>query len=417
VNSFQEILNSVIRETPDILMRELIKNKLEEIGIEIDDEIVDRLAKSIRDGDESFEWSDADQRKIAITFGDADIAVLERMSDSLMDEMPEMISQMSERLALDAVRSMRRDWRDQRFYEDLLFRQFQDNLHDRWSVGLENLRLLLGVSREIGESFHKKLARSKAKNGLFKRDVLARLHIRGCQVVAEIITLIESGFADGAMARWRTLFEISVVATLIADNGDALAERYLAHEAVEGRRAMDEFIRYHSALGHRPPSKRDISAVIARYDGAIERFGKPFSSSYGWAVGYLGTDNPNPKFSHLVEAAGRVMMRPYYKMASYNVHAGSKGILFRLGTIDDPGVLIAGATNAGLEEPGQNTAFTLTLLTLTLIGSRRRFDDLVQMRILALLRDKASSGFVRAAKKLRRDELALRQSKMSRKEV
>jgi len=39
------------------------------------------------------------------------------------------------------------------------------------------------------------------------------------------------------MARWRTLHEINVVITLIAEDGDELAERYLAHDIVESARA------------------------------------------------------------------------------------------------------------------------------------------------------------------------------------
>ena len=49
---------------------------------------------------------------------------------------------------------------------------------------------------------------------------------------------MESGRAYGAMARWRILHEINVVITLIAEHGDELAGRYLAHEIVESARAL-----------------------------------------------------------------------------------------------------------------------------------------------------------------------------------
>ena len=45
------------------------------------------------------------------------------------------------------------------------------------------------------------------------------------------------------MARWRTLYEVGVVATVIADAGDALAQQYIQHEIVESKLAMDEYDR------------------------------------------------------------------------------------------------------------------------------------------------------------------------------
>jgi len=58
------------------------------------------------------------------------------------------------------------------------------------------------------------------------------------------------GPADGAMARWRTLHEINVVITLIAEHGDELAERYLAHDIDESARALAVYEKTHAALGY-----------------------------------------------------------------------------------------------------------------------------------------------------------------------
>src|SRR5437870_8332031 len=78
-----------------------------------------------------------------------------------------------------------------------------------------------------------------------------RQHVRACQVTDEIITLLENGFADGAMARWRTLHEIAVVTSLISQHGIELAERYVAYQAVEAKRALDMYARCHTDLGYR----------------------------------------------------------------------------------------------------------------------------------------------------------------------
>ena len=91
-------------------------------------------------------------------------------------------------------------------------RHFSDRIDLRWSKGLGPLRMMLIASREVGELFAEKLKRSKAKKGILKRKTLMILHMRAYRTTLEILTLIENGFPDGAYARWRTLYEITVVA-------------------------------------------------------------------------------------------------------------------------------------------------------------------------------------------------------------
>lgn len=56
--------------------------------------------------------------------------------------------------------------------------------------------------------------------------VLRELFGRACQQYLEIIFLLKAGFADGAYARWRSLYEISVIADFISNNDGSVAEAY-----------------------------------------------------------------------------------------------------------------------------------------------------------------------------------------------
>jgi len=229
------------------------------------------------------------------------------------------------------------------------------------------------------------------------------LHVRACQVTAEVIGLIENGYADGAIARWRTLHEIGVVATLISDHGEDIAERYLKHEAVEAKRAMDEYARCRVQLGYRPLSKREVQNTTRAYTAALTEFGKDFCTQYGWAAYHLKIRKPT--FADLEAAIGRAAMRSHYKMASYNVHASPKGIFFKLGLLEHSSGFLAGASNFGFADPGQNTANTLVQVTALLFGSRFRFNDLIRLQVLADLRDEAARAFERADRRLRHDEV------------
>lgn len=57
-------------------------------------------------------------------------------------------------------------------------------------------------------------------------SVLRQIHGRACQQFLEIHHLLKGGFADGAYARWRSLYELGVVSEFIRDNGEKVAKAY-----------------------------------------------------------------------------------------------------------------------------------------------------------------------------------------------
>ncbi len=63
-----------------------------------------------------------------------------------------------------------------------------------------------------------------------------KLRARVCRTGAEIVTLLEAGHADGAFARWRSLYELMVVLALSMDRGNAVADAFLDHDVVASHR-------------------------------------------------------------------------------------------------------------------------------------------------------------------------------------
>jgi hypothetical protein len=104
------------------------------------------------------------------------------------------------------------------------------------------------------------------------------------------------------------------------------------------------------------------------------------------------------------------MMQSHYKLASYNVHASPRALSYRIGSVNDPSRLIAGSSNAGLEEPGHNTAFSFVQITSLLCSREPQIDDLVTMQTLVLLRDRATEVLIRAGKTLAREERQIRRA-------
>jgi hypothetical protein len=264
--------------------------------------------------------------------------------------------------------------------------------------------MVLTMSPEwCGEALQREEARRRRKTEKLRR-LLIRLLTRACQVTDEIACLLENGFADGAMARWRTLHEIAVVATVISQHGEDIAERYLAHQFVESKRAMDKYLACCKQLGYQPLPLREQKKIQRNYDKVHAKYGKPFTTDYGWAAFHLKSNRPT--FADLEAAAGRAEMRAHYQMGNDNIHAGIKSIFVRLGLLDYQ-LFLAGRSNAGFTEPGQNAAITLTRLSVLVCMSEPNFDDLVVGAMMVTLGEEIPRLFAKAERRLRQDEKAL----------
>ena len=96
---------------------------------------------------------------------------------------------------------------------------------------------------------------------------------------------------------------------------------------------------------------------------------------------------PYPLFSDLEKIAEFEHIRPFYKLACQNVHGGPRGILFRLGLNNgqQEKILLAGPSTNGLAEPIQNTAYSIMLITSSLLTFKINMDYLFTMKVLAKL--------------------------------
>lgn len=211
------------------------------------------------------------------------------------------------------------------------------------------------------------------------------------------------------MVRWRTLHELAVVAALVEEGDEDLAKRYMDHDAIEQKNSAVDFDQNHEALGYAAIDARTRRYIDAKYDEVVERYGREFRGQYGWASGYLG--KARPTFKDIQAAVGRSTMNSYYKLASQNVHAGTRAAFFRLTTMGRDNVVLAGRSNAGLLEPGQSTGYTLTQITGSLLGTPSTLDQIVELSTLIAIRDAIPVAFYRASRKLYKDEAEFQRSR------
>jgi len=394
---------------PRLALRQVVEKKLAAAGADLPDNAIDELVSHImaRDEDDHFTWTSGEDdsgelKNITLSFDAKDAAEIEASVDKVLSDFPAIMQKALTESGELLFRQLRTEWEHEGARQRLETDAFRERLEERWGEGLMLLRMLLTCCREIGASAHKSLGRSKKVATAYRRHVLCRLHARTCQVAEEVITLMENGLADGAMARWRTLHELAVVAAVIAAGDDSLAERYLDHDAVDLKKQADDHDLTLAPLGHPPVAKATRRALEKTYVQAIAKHGPDFGSPYGWAAEAVGKKRPT--FRDLQKAADHASQSAAYKIASHTIHAGARGVFFRLSDLNNSGAPIAGRCNAGLAEPGGATASALTEITGWLLGDRLSFERLVELECVLKIRDAAPIAFEKADRRLRRDE-------------
>ena len=121
--------------------------------------------------------------------------------------------------------------------------------------------------------------------------------------------------------------------------------------------------------------------------------------------------NDSPKFGQIEAAVDLEHHRPLYRMAGHNVHANPKGAMFHLAQLYH-NILLAGPSNAGLADPGSDTAASLTQATVALLGTREStVDDALTVNVLLLLSDDVRTAFLEADTALLERERLLREAK------
>jgi hypothetical protein len=323
----------------------------------------------------------------------------------LIQKLPGIIDHASEGFSLTILTSLKKKWPGERRQQRRDMNGFRKRLDQRWGAGLEGLRMLITITREFGDGFNKDGHAAGGGSDPQAFDVLRRLHARACQVAEEVICLLSNGFADGAMARWRTMHEIAAVAYLIGQHGDGLAERYIAHQIVEARGAAIQYRKHQERLRQKPISDGEYNRIEKAYQTALQTYGEAFGGQYGWAADHIGRKRAT--MADIQEAANIDHLGPYYKMASHNVHANPKGVFFKHGLIGESEVLLAGPSNAGLTDPGHATALSLIQISSVLMKQNPTVDNMVAVKIMQRLADEIGEALLLAQKRLVEDERSI----------
>ncbi|MBE6947944.1 MAG: hypothetical protein E7454_06835 [Ruminococcaceae bacterium] len=158
---------------------------------------------------------------------------------------------------------------------------------------------------------------------------LKNLHGRALQIYKEILCLNQNGFADGALARWRSLYELSVVACFINKFGEPVAQAYT--NSVDSNGA-NEWARIAPCFASKKPKEKITLQELI--------------------------DN-----SDIHEA-----WRNEYKFSNLFVHSSADATFYRLGTQGSSHAIPVGHTDWGMSLPATHAAYSLVLITVELFN-------------------------------------------------
>ena len=413
MDTLQKIFKKELQDslTFPVVGTKFIRRQMEKKGIILTENQVDELEKKLKDINGNsinldFDLDDEQIKTLGVSDGEnVEIDIggekeLDNFYQELIEELegsiPQIIKEMTESilstLQIDRPAMLKAHRKE--------MSSFEKRLQSDWKKPFDLFETFLVLAFEAGDEFNNEFRKdeSEAENYVF--EALTRLHARACQIASEVLVLLKSGFADGAHARWRSLHEIAVVASFIKTHGNEVAERYLLHDNIESYKVATLYLKHYEALGDEPIPPDEYDSIKAVRDKLIDRFGNSYRNDYGWAASAIGKDAP--KFCDIEENSGLDHLRPYYKLASHNVHANPKGVMFRLGLVGNAqNILLAGPSNFGFTDPAQGTVLSLRLVTVTLITSKPTIDNIVLSNILLRLETEIGEEFFKIQKEIK----------------
>ena len=318
------------------------------------------------------------------------------LPDDASDRLADAVSKIVEQTASDIVETLREAAPEMLEDHAGVWDSIRDEVRSVWGGALDQLYAIVVCADESSRYFVNEQIADAHRDSDTQFAALAGLLAQACRVGLEVWHLLTSGFVAGAAARSRTLHEMNVVATVLADHGreGQLAERYVAHATV------DEW-RYFRAIAEHNTDDQEVLVVLeAEVETLCADFGPAFRNANGWAAELLG--NPKPKFRDLEDLAGLGGWRGTYVESSHAIHPSALAARWNV----EEGGSVTSWRLSGLADPAISTLGSLVRLVATVFNAPDDVNtmDLVTMSTLAKMSAEAQEAFheaeARAADKL-----------------
>lgn len=267
---------------------------------------------------------------------------------------------------------------------------FEARNFDRWKPSFNHLEMMWSIAQELGEMHGEAIKTQDGEDNNPTMAALAHIFPRALLVAQEIICLLRGGFPDGALARWRSLHELTVTAMYVAKHGEDAAVPYLLSFHFAARRAAHQMNEHSERAKIRSFSDDELKEFDARCAWAEKILGRKITKDKNGEWPAIMQTHTN--FAAIEKDVDMDHWRPRYKWASTHTHAHHRPIDKLLGMAEaDKEVHLVGASNSGFVGPFEMTAITLTQITTTYLLHVPNPDRIVHSNVMQKLADEMSS--------------------------
>lgn len=271
----------------------------------------------------------------------------------------------------------------------------------RWRDAFNQFEQLIVMITEVSEANDQELRKKAIKTQDFKFEALASITTKALLITREIHCLLKGGFPDAALARWRTLYELSVVSQFLTQNDNNIALRYIASYHFHSLRAAKE-LNSHSDRGSLMPfAAEEIEELEKKALDVESQLGCRLKKDYDWAWPVLAVNAPNLKpdrvsFSEIEKNVGMDHWRPRYRWANQHVHSGYRPPDKLLGMAESEKLLaLVGPSNSGFVDPFQMTSISLVHIITNFLLLKPNIDRIIMIDILTDLRDEIAQTAIK----------------------
>lgn len=236
-------------------------------------------------------------------------------------------------------------------YENVMFfraeeQEFLARHEQKWYRAFVSSESLYMIILDFSERYNKHVENLDAditsgKTSLF--TAILHLHGRALQIFLEIISLMRNGFADGAYSRWRSMYEITIIASFINKYGENVAESFI--------KSSDTNDRYDWAKssGIFNKSKKYISFNDIQKNSDFD--------TKNWKEEYL--------------------------LSNQLIHASAQGTFSRLGNgLEMHNIIPAGRSDYGMTIPAEHSAISLSQITAIFFNIFPHEDSIVYLNCI-----------------------------------
>lgn len=260
-------------------------------------------------------------------------------------------------------------------------KEFERRNRRRWKLPLDQLKIMVSIVEESAEGLVAEWNK-KHRDDPYTFGALNHLCVRSLMLTREIVCLIEGGFADGALGKWRSLHETAVSACFIAAHDERTAEKFMASFTFKSKKAMMQCNEYAERANLEPFSDLDMQAADKGCRELELRLGTGLGDDFGWARETLNT-KAKTTLLDLERNTGLDHWRPRYRWSSQNVHAGYRPPFSSLGMAEANAPMhLTGQSNSGMVDPIHMTAISLLITASSFLTRWSNVDRLVVTRIL-----------------------------------